>query len=56
LGAQIIFAEADGAARAGCAACTVACWELPGVAGFEPPQLVMHSMQANPANTRKTLG
>jgi hypothetical protein len=57
LGAQIILAETDGVARAGCAVCTVAFWELPGgVAGFEPPQLVMLSMQANPANTRNILG
>jgi hypothetical protein len=55
--AQIIFAEADGVARAGCAACTVAFWELPGgAAGFGPPQLVMLSMQASPANTRNVLG
>ena len=55
--AQIIFAEADGVARAGCAACTVAFWELPGgVVGFEPPQPVMLSMQANPTSTKKVLG
>jgi hypothetical protein len=44
LGAQIIFAEADGLAGAS------------GVAGFEPPQLVMLSMQANPATTRNIMG
>jgi len=56
LGAQIIFAEADGVARAGCATCTVALGELPGgVAGFEPPQLVMLSMQTDPTNTKNAL-
>src|SRR5215472_1866973 len=55
-GAQIIFAEADGAARTGCAACTVAFWELPGgVAGFGPPQLVVLSMQANTTSTKSVL-
>jgi hypothetical protein len=54
--AQIIFAVADGAARTGCAACADALWELPaGVAGFEPPQPVMLSMQANTTSTRIVL-
>ena len=54
--AQIIFAEADGVARAACAACTVAVGALPGgVAGFEPPQLVMLSMQTNTTNTKNVL-
>jgi hypothetical protein len=54
--AQIIFAVADGAARAGCAACTVALWEVPaGVAGSGPPQLVMLSMQANTTSTKRVL-
>jgi len=57
LGAQIIFAEADGVARAGCAVCTIGFGGLPGgVAGFDPPQLVTLSMQASPANTRNALG
>jgi hypothetical protein len=69
LGAQTIFAETDGVARAGCAMCTVtlwvpgglweltgALWELTGcVADVEAPQLVMLSTQAKTASTKNVM-
>jgi hypothetical protein len=55
-GAQIIFAEADGAARTGSATCAVAFWGLFGdVADFELPQLVMLSTETNTTSTRNVL-
>jgi hypothetical protein len=53
---QIIFAETDGVARAGCATCPVAFCELvDGVVGFGLLQLVRLRMHANPAKARNVL-